>query len=215
MEHPDLAPDQPQQSIFSPAFYLSSQHSWVPSWSTVANIGSMDGVMASSSAPNSLYNLVGWNDSRPVVGDVSSFSGLGVYSIPSSHTLANTQQAQVAYTGCTAGGNGIATDVMSFHAPFDIKMQVQDPQQGTFTRPQVHGRCEAAEIVTLAFENQASQSVASNGHASDMTAAAAVFHATQPGAISHHAHDQRQPSHARGARPPTASLRACVSCVLK
>jgi len=138
----------------------------------------MDGVMASTSAPNSLYNLVGWNDSRPVAGNVSSFSGLGVYRIPPSHTLANTQ-AQVAYTGCTAGGNGFATDVRSFHARFHIQMQAQDPQQGTFTSPQVHGRCDAAEIVTLAFENQASPSVASNGHASDMTAAPAVFHATK------------------------------------
>jgi hypothetical protein len=48
-----------------------------------------------------------------------------------------------------------------------------------------------------------------------MTAAPAVFHATQPGAITYHAHQERQPSHARGARPPTASLRACVSCVFK
>jgi hypothetical protein len=81
--------------------------------------------------------------------------------------------------------------------------------------PQVHGRCDAAEIVTLAFESRGSQSVASNGHASNMTAAPAVFHATQPGAITYHAHEQRQPSHARGALPPTVCLRAFVSYVLK
>ncbi len=45
-----------------------------------------------------------------------------------------------------------------------------------------------------AVEDQASQSVASNGHASDMIAAPAVFHVSQPGAMTYNSHEQRQPS---------------------